>query len=48
MVAAAEIEPKERVIRVGIGEQGKHERRQIKERRTEVKRNRGSNKSDGY
>lgn len=48
MIAAAEIEPKERVMRVGIGEKGKAERRVIKERRSDIKKGRGSNKSDGY
>lgn len=48
MVAAAEVEPKERVIRVGIGEKGKQDRKIIKEKRTQIKSSRGSNKGDGY
>jgi hypothetical protein len=48
ILAEAEVEPKERNMRVGIGEQGKKIRRVIKEKRTEVKKGRGNNKKDDF
>jgi hypothetical protein len=48
MIAAAEIEPKERIIKEGLSDKGKREKRIMKEVRSSIKKNRGSNKGDDY